>query len=641
MSNKSKRNSTLIFLILCLLLEFTTHVSAQENWAVSTLPDSIKKEANSVIRDYQVTFKASSLEKGRAKYKKVVTILNKKGEDEARLRVITDHFKTLSGFSGKLYSSQGKQIEKIKKSDLKYSEYSSSFFADDAIYYYAPSYARFPYTIAYEWELSYKHGYCTYPVFVPKETRLQAVERASYTLVLPEKTIYKLQSNLLKLHYEKQVEEGVKTETWTLKQPLLAEKSEVYAPSWRELDAWQFCVPENFSMDGYVGTQCSWKKLAQWFFLLNKGRDQLSPEFVQQLKAMTDTLSTPREKVNYLYHYLGENTRYVYIQMGIGGLQPMSASEVEKVSFGDCKGLSNYLKAMLSAINIPSFYTIINTKNKRFFSDMPNVFDSDHVILTVPFPKDTCYLECTNTSLAFGYLHSGIAGHDALLVDDTHGGLIQLPAYPDSLHKDYIKASLVLTEQGLVKTSKINHHYLYRDYEETYSIEQRTPKKQREYIKNTISIPQCIVSNVQIDVERDMPETVMSYALDNSMYTSKVGERIFIPINPFRSFSFRRSRKKRQHDLILQNCGVSCDTLEMQFPVNFQIESLPHNKHIKTHFGAMDLTTSYHKETNKIKVITRLQIKSGRYAPKEYKQWERFMRKLKRIFEEKIVVKKS
>ncbi len=53
-----------------------------------------------------------------------------------------------------------------------------------------------------------------------------------------------------------------------------------------------------------------------------------------------------------------DKTRYISVQIGIGGWKPMLADDVNKLGYGDCKGLTNYTKALLEAVDVPSYYTL-------------------------------------------------------------------------------------------------------------------------------------------------------------------------------------------------------------------------------------------------------------------------------------------
>jgi hypothetical protein len=54
----------------------------------------------------------------------------------------------------------------------------------------------------------------------------------------------------------------------------------------------------------------------------------------------------PIMKAKLIYDYVQQKSRYVSIQVGIGGWKPMDASDVDRLGYGDCKGLTNYTKAL-------------------------------------------------------------------------------------------------------------------------------------------------------------------------------------------------------------------------------------------------------------------------------------------------------
>ena len=128
-----------------------------------------------------------------------------------------------------------------------------------------------------------------------------------------------------------------------------------------------------------------------------------------------------------VYDYLAKTTRYVSIQLGIGGLQPITATDVCRTGFGDCKGLSYYAGSMGNELGIPATYTVISSTIERLLPDFSSANQMNHVILQVPLPQDTLWLECTNPQLPFGYVHQDIAGHDALLIQPTGGSIYRLP----------------------------------------------------------------------------------------------------------------------------------------------------------------------------------------------------------------------
>jgi transglutaminase-like putative cysteine protease len=104
----------------------------------------------------------------------------------------------------------------------------------------------------------------------------------------------------------------------------------------------------------------TWDDFGKWVAVLNHGRDELPAKTKQEITALTSGMKTVEEKTKVLYEFLQNKTRYVGIQLGIGGYQPFEASVVDETGYGDCKALSNYMVSMLKAVGIKANYCLIN-----------------------------------------------------------------------------------------------------------------------------------------------------------------------------------------------------------------------------------------------------------------------------------------
>ena len=74
-------------------------------------------------------------------------------------------------------------------------------------------------------------------------------------------------------------------------------------------------------------------------------RQDVPLETAAYIKEITGNISDPKAKAQKIYEYMQHKTHYVSIQIGIGGYQPFTASEVDKDGYGDCKALCNYTRA--------------------------------------------------------------------------------------------------------------------------------------------------------------------------------------------------------------------------------------------------------------------------------------------------------
>ena len=107
-------------------------------------------------------------------------------------------------------------------------------------------------------------------------------------------------------------------------------------------------------------------------YQLIKGRDVLPEEVKKKVHELTDNKGD-KEKISVLYDFLQKNTRYISIQLGIGGWQPFEASYVAEKKYGDCKALSNYMIALLKEAGITGKYVEIygGKSPPPFIEDFP------------------------------------------------------------------------------------------------------------------------------------------------------------------------------------------------------------------------------------------------------------------------------
>ncbi len=613
-------------------------INAQDKLTLPEIPESLKENAYSVVRQNEQEFTYQSNVSGVQKNTSVITVLDSKGNNAANFVCPCDMFCELRKFHGNIYDAKGNLIRKIKQSDLKFTEYSSELASDDKYYYYECAVPIYPFTVKYEWETKHKKGLIGIPMFAPQSDYNQSIEKATYRFYSPQNADFIYKAVNMKAQPEKKTGEEGSYQEWTLTN-LTAIEDEPFAESLSTLIPKLYIVPKNFTYDNTHGDMSNWNTFGNWQYSLLKDRDVLSEASKQKLAELTKECRSDREKVKAVYDYLAKTTRYVSIQLGIGGLQPMSAEEVAKAGFSDCKGLSNYMRAMLKEVGIPSTYTVISTYNPRLIKDFASANQMNHVILQVTLPEETLWLECTNPKLPFGFVHSDIAGHDALLIKETGGEICQLPTYKDSLSKESHTATISLTEQGNATANVTRVSHLFQ-YEAAQEFTELSPNKQIDYLREKILLPQAKVNNISFTENKSAsPSIAIHYNVECERYGSKTGNRLFVPINVFRRGLPKLTTKNRIHSIYIKTGFMDNDTIVLEAPKNYLVESLPKPIAIEKTFGKFYSTINL--DGDKILIINQLLLHSGKYDIKLYPEFTAFCKDVSNAYSSNVILKKK
>ena len=597
------------------------------------IPDSLKRGACSVVRDYSVEFVQKSATGGEVQFRKTVTVLNAEGLEGATFIHVDGHFSKLKKFKGGISNSQGKQVVKLRRSDLKESTLSSGLTSDSHTYYYeCPPYS-YPFSVTYEWTCDYSNGMLVYPDFYPQISYNQSVQNASYRLSVPGNVDVIYRSNRIGKTPEVTRHGEYKTYAWT--GISLTASHPAYNGDARSVVGYIESEPTVFECDGYEGRQDTWQNFGIWKNKLLQGRDNLPEDEKQKIIAMTRDASSPVEKIRILYDYLARNTRYVSIQLGIGGWQPIDAATVCRTKFGDCKGLTNYMKAMLAVAGIPSVYTCISVEEKRLCPHLPGVHQLDHAILCVPLPADTLWLECTNAYLPFGYVHSDIAGHDAMLVDDNGGRLVRLPDYPDSCHRQSFHTRMQLDAQGNM-TGVMTHRNAMRYYEKTLSLLSMNEKQRVRELGGMLQGNPPRISSVHVTERKDsVPQLTCRFAVMGQCGTVN-GNRMFLTVNPYRRRPSVSPVASHAYPLYLTEGSLLTDTLEVLLPAGYVPERIPKPVSLTQPFGTF--VSNVTVRDGRLLVCQSMLVRKGTYPREMHALWNEFLNQAGKADREMIVL---
>lgn len=160
--------------------------------------------------------------------------------------------------------------------------------------------------------------------------------------------------------------------------------------------------------------------LHAWYCdFVTKSSEEPSAEIQAIVDSITADAANEEEGAKRIYQWVQKHIEYVAIEDGYRGYQPEFASKVCANRFGDCKGMSNLLKAMYDSFGLYSQLTWVGTRDIYYtYDEVPTPSVDNHMILTLFLDGKKYFLDATNSKLEFGQPSSFIQGKQTLINHD-------------------------------------------------------------------------------------------------------------------------------------------------------------------------------------------------------------------------------
>jgi len=634
------RNKLSLIILSCL---FSSAVLAGDGeYAVFRIPKELLKNANAVIRLQEQYTELLKEDKLFSREHYVITILNEEGDRFSGMFEYYDKFRDIKSVDGTLYDAMGMKIKSLKNKDIEDGSGSSgNNLADDSRYKKHNFYHRvYPYTIEYTIE-SVKKETMFFSSWIPVWSELIAVQKSIFAVDVP--VGYLLRYKPFNYTREPVIKEagGRKVHNWSLEN-YEAVKREFAAPSWKQITPAVLFAPSDFVIEDFKGTMTDWKELGKFQLSLNKGRDQLPDELKKKVAELTNGAKSAEEKIVRLYQFLQSNTRYISIQLGIGGWRPLEASFVAGKLYGDCKALSNYMYALLKEAGIKSHYTLIKAGQGE--DDLELDFPSrqfNHAIICVPMEKDSLWLECTSQTQSPGYMGGFTGNRHALLITEEGGKVTATPRYGinDNTQVRQIKAQL--TEDGRLQ---VRAHTIYSCMQQDdlqMLINSLSKDKVKEVLQEKLDFATYEVDRFNYKENKSKrPSVEEELDISVSNYATITGKRLFIVPNIMTRHGRRLTQQEeRKYPLELDVEYRDTDSVEIVIPAGYTAESVPTDVVLETRFGKYRSTVKI--EGNRILYFRTMEHFAGNFAAKEYAELVKFYEAMYKADRARLVLVKS
>jgi len=637
------------YILWALALYFSIIAQAQAGdppkYEVSKIPAELLKGANAVIRADEEILDIQGIGRAIKKMRFAVTILNEEAIHYATKRLSYYKLFKINRLEGMVYDQYGKVIAKLKKSDIQDNGTFDgvSFVSDSRVKVATFARTAYPFTVEFEYEaedLNLMHYETWYVQSDPKA----AVESSVIEVVVPADfpdLRYHTQNLTNKVEISS-TSEGKKIYRWTWKNLPVMPKTEPNSPLGLQSLPVLSITPTTFEVEGYKGEMNSWEALGKWQLLLNAGREELPAETQAKVRELVANIPSKEAKIKVLYEYMQSRTRYVGIQLGIGGWQPFPASEVDSKGYGDCKALSNYMKALLNVVGIESHYTLIKAGKTEKDDFIPNFPSSqfNHIVLCVPLERDTTWLECTSQSQAVGYMGDFTGDRYALAITPEGGKLIRTPRYTRKDNFLHRKAEVQISAEGHA-TAQIQTQYSGLQQDEGYIDRYATfaPDEQKKWLYEKIKLANFEIKSFQLTRQKTrIPVVTENLSLQINALAAKSGKRLFLQPNLLSKWEVLPAEMENRRSAVEVSLYdyVDNDTIQFQLPEGYFLEHKPEDVAFKSAFGEYQASVKFEGRT--VTYIRKMSVNRGSFPKEKHKEWVTFCQSVAKADRMKIVV---
>lgn len=358
----------------------------------------------------------------------------------------------------------------------------------------------------------------------------------------------------------------------------------------------------------------NWNQMGVWYRNLTAGRTEASPEIKAKVAALTAGAPTPLARMKAIAQYIQHNTRYVAIELGIGGWQPHPASKVFSNRYGDCKDKATLAISMLNEVGIVAYYVVINTERGGVGPNTPAYNAFDHAIVAIKLPAgvsspaltaimhdpklgDLLFFDPTDELTPFGSINGALQANYGLLVTPDGGELVEVPQLSPDKNGIARTAHLTLDSAGTLQGSVQEIRVGDPAWEQRWAL--RTVTSDNARVKPVESLLAASLSTFNLTamsiVNRELTDQPFGfdYSFQAPNYAKVAGNLLLVRprVLGVKTSGILETKEPRQYPVEFSAPEKDTDSFEITLPPGYVVDELPPPVDVDYGFA------SYHSKT--------------------------------------------
>lgn len=525
----------------------------------------------------------------------------------------------------------------------KYNMYRSGeiFYSDAKICHFELPFEKMGEPVQVKFEKTYKDSryftsvYLSEPLFTKKKT---------VTITVPEWMNVELIERNFGKNITKEIKEGNKERTYIYQienqeamkdEPYMQGRSHIY-PHIQVLTKSAMIKGEKVVYFEKLENQYAWYR-----DIVSQVNDDKAI-IAAKAKEITARSKTDEEKIKALFGWVQSNIRYVAFEDGIAGFKPDDAQEVLRKKYGDCKGMSNLLKALLEAEGFDARLTWIGTNHIAYDYGTPSLAVDNHMICTLFFGSKTYYLDPTVEYMPLGEYPQTIQGRQAMIQDKDKFILTKVPVFSPEQNTDSLYCEYTIDNDKMIGKAAQSYHGESKQL--ILSLMDATPKDKREdALKNFLEkeVVQDKAKDIQLTGADPQSKSVnISYSIENKSGIQSVDNEYYIGLDHYKDFMTHSiDTKKRVNDFLFRYKHHIVQHVVLNIPDGYKVSHVPDDLDVKT--DGYTFKVGFTQSGNQVIYKKEITIANPLLRKAQFEDWNATIEKLKKNYMEQIVLTKK
>jgi len=552
-----------------------------------------------------------------------IKINSRAGERFTKVRIPYSEMNNVSNIDAYIKDANDKVVKKLRRREIEDKSLISdiSLYEDHFVKEFTLKHNSYPYTLVYSYTIQ-EREFLYIGYWIPVISERIPTRNASLKVSVPVNYTIDYANHFIDEPKLDTIGNTV-TYTWNSSYTDII-KQETLSPVFSSLLPRVSITPDNFHFDKQ-GSFRNWESYGDWQYEIMEGLSELPDSEKKRVLSLTENTDDIKEKIKILYHYLQDETRYINVSIGTGGMKPYPAAYVSQNKYGDCKALTNYFKSLLDFLEIKSYYATIYAGTPTRFIDKN--FPSqqfNHAILYIPLEDEDIWLDLTSKG-PFNYLGTFTQNRYSFIVTPNNSHFLKTPALSID---DVLETRIITINYDSEKaTSTFKNNYKSNMFETISQIEtnynesNRTRILQHYFVENGFDLVDYQISTPH----RDSVKIDFNYKATSSQIYKHYGNDILISNLAFSLPEFEKP-EGRHSPVQLDYPIHKSDTITYQIPEGYKLNQGFENYSESNKFG--DYNFQVRENGEEIIVTKSVLIHSGYYPITEYKDFYAFYEKI-------------